>query len=71
MQILGGASLQIATGPHFQCGKSGLNPRTKPVIARDTTCSVSLLTGTIGGSNFAIPSKKIPPHGNGTGLPSK
>src|SRR5580692_10041272 len=36
--------------------KSGFEPRTKPVIARDTTCSVSLLTCTICGSNFAIPS---------------
>jgi hypothetical protein len=41
-------------------------PRIKAVIARDTTCSVSLLTGTICGSNFAIPSTKIPFHGNGT-----
>ena len=46
--------------------KTGPQPRTKPVIARDTTCSVSLLTATICGSNFAIPSTKIPPHGNGT-----
>jgi hypothetical protein len=38
------------------CGKVGSPPRIKPVIARDTTCSVSLLTGTICGSNFAIPS---------------
>jgi hypothetical protein len=37
------------------CGKSGLDRRTKPVIAADTTCSVSLLTATISGSNFAIP----------------
>lgn len=44
--------------------------RTKPVIVRDTTCSVSLLTGTICGSNFAIPSNNIPPHGNGTELRS-
>jgi hypothetical protein len=29
--------------------------RTKPVIAGDTTYGVSLLTGTISGSNFAIP----------------
>jgi hypothetical protein len=50
--------------------KTGPEPGTKPVIARDTTCSVSLLTGTICGSNFAIPSTKIPPHGNGTELPS-
>ena len=34
--------------------------RIKPVIARDTTYCVSLLTGTTGGSNFAIPSTKIP-----------
>jgi hypothetical protein len=45
-------------------------PSIKPVIARDTTCSVSLLTGTICGSNFAIPSTKIPAHGNGTEFPS-
>ena len=45
--------------------KSGTEGRIKPVIARDTTCSVSLLTGTICGSNFAIPSTKIPAHGNG------
>jgi hypothetical protein len=38
--------------------------RIKPVIARDTTYSVSLLTCTTGGSNFAIPSTEIPPHGN-------
>src|SRR5580704_1437293 len=31
------------------------HPRTKPVIVEDTTCGVSLLTGTISGSNFAIP----------------
>jgi len=36
--------------------KTRPEPRTKPVIARDTTYSVSLLTGTICGSNFAIPS---------------
>ena len=45
-------------------------PRIKPVIARDTTCSVSLLTGTTSGSNFAIPSTKIPAHGNGTEFPA-
>src|SRR5450755_2178353 len=49
--------------------KTRPEPRTKPVIARDTTCSVSLLTGTICGSNFAIPSTKIPAHGNGTEFP--
>ena len=31
------------------------SPRIKPVIAGDTTYGVSLLTGTISGSNFAIP----------------
>jgi hypothetical protein len=51
--------------------KTGPEPRTKPVIARDTTCSVSLLTGTICGSNFAIPSTKIPAHGNGTEFPKR
>jgi hypothetical protein len=33
--------------------------RTKPVIARDTTCSSYPLTATICGSNFAIPSTKF------------
>jgi hypothetical protein len=37
------------------CGKQIHQPRTKPVIVEDTTCCVSLLTGTISGSNFAIP----------------
>jgi hypothetical protein len=37
------------------CGNLIPHPRIKPVIAGDTTCSVSLLTGTISGSNFAIP----------------
>src|ERR1022692_289555 len=37
------------------CGKPIPHPRTKPVIAEDTTYGVSLLTGTISGSNFAIP----------------
>jgi hypothetical protein len=37
------------------CGKNIHQPRIKPVIVEDTTCSVSLLTGTISGSNFAIP----------------
>ena len=38
------------------CGKSAPQPGIKPVIARDTTYSVCLLTGTIGRSNFAFPS---------------
>src|SRR5580698_6106446 len=38
-----------------RCGKRIPHPRTKPVIAEDTTCGVSLLTGTISGSNFAFP----------------
>jgi hypothetical protein len=46
--------------------KTSPQPRIKAVIARDTTYCVSLLTGTTGGSNFAIPSTKIPPHGNET-----
>ena len=50
--------------------KTPPQPRIKPAIARDTTCSVSLLTGTSGGSNFAIPSNKFPPHGNEAELPS-
>ena len=37
------------------CGKPIPHPRTKPVIVEDTTCGVSLLTGTISGSNFAFP----------------
>ena len=37
------------------CGKTDHRPRIKPVIAGDTTCSVSPLTATISGSNFAIP----------------
>jgi hypothetical protein len=37
------------------CGKLIRHPRIKPVIAGDTTCGVYLLTGTISGSNFAIP----------------
>ena len=37
------------------CGKQIRHPRTKPVIVEDTTHGVSLLTGTISGSNFAIP----------------
>jgi hypothetical protein len=37
------------------CGNPFPHPRIKPVIAGDTTCSVSLLTDTICGSKFAIP----------------
>ena len=48
--------------------KSGPQPRIKPVIARDTTYGVSLLTGTTHGSNFAIPRHEISPHGNGAEL---
>jgi hypothetical protein len=40
---------------NLSCGKRIRHPRTKPVIVEDTTYSVSLLTGTISGSNFAIP----------------
>ena len=40
---------------NFPCGKTIPQPRIKPVIVGDTTCSVSPLTGTISGSNFAIP----------------
>ena len=39
--------------------KSRPTSRIKPVIARDTTYSVSLLTCTISRSNFAIPSKEF------------
>jgi hypothetical protein len=35
--------------------KKNPHPSIKPVIAGDTTYCVSLLTGTIRGSNFAIP----------------
>ena len=44
--------------PFSSMWKTRPQPRIKPVIARDTTCSVSLLTGTIYGSNFAIPRHK-------------
>jgi hypothetical protein len=37
------------------CGKLIRHPRIKPAIAGDTTYGVYLLTGTISGSNFAIP----------------
>ena len=37
------------------CGNRIHNPGIKPVIVEDTTCGVSLLTGTICGSNFAFP----------------
>ena len=42
--------------------KTGPSTRTKPVIARDTTYCVSLLTCTIGGSNLTLPNTKIPPR---------
>jgi hypothetical protein len=45
--------------------KSRPSSRTKPVIARDTTYCVSLLTGTISGSNLAIPSTKFRSTGMG------
>jgi len=48
-------SQQIASPLFSTMWKTRPQPRTKPVIARDTTYGVSLLTGTIGGSNFAIP----------------
>jgi hypothetical protein len=48
--------------------KTRSEPRIKPVIARDTTYGVSLLTGTIRGSKFAIPRHEIPSHGNGMEL---
>ncbi len=34
-------------------------PRTKPVIAGDTTYGISLLTATISGSKFAIPDSEF------------
>jgi hypothetical protein len=40
---------------NFPCGKRFHHPRTKAVIVEDTTYGVSLLTGTISGSNFAFP----------------
>jgi len=52
--------------PHFQnrrcnpCGNPVPPPRIKPVIARDTTYCVSLLTDTIYGSNFAFPYSNFP-----------
>ena len=45
--------------------KTRPQPRINPVIARDTTYSVSLLTCTTSRSNFAIPSNEISLHGNG------
>jgi len=45
--------------------KKGPQSGIKAVIARDTTCSVSLLTGPTGGSIFAFPSKKFRPAGTG------
>jgi hypothetical protein len=60
-------SMTVALIPSF-VWKTRRQGRIKPVIARDTTYSVSLLTCTTGGSNFAIPSTEIPPHGNGAGL---
>jgi hypothetical protein len=50
----------LTTG-HCSCGKQIHHSRTKPVIAADTTCCVSLLTGTISGSNFAIPEHSLKP----------
>jgi hypothetical protein len=50
----------LTTG-HCSCGKQIHHSRTKPVIAADTTCCVSLLTGTISGSNFAIPEHPLKP----------
>ena len=51
--------------------KTRRRARIKPVIARDTTYSVSLLTCTTGGSNFAIPCTEISPHGNGVRFGTK
>src|ERR1700728_3974613 len=40
-------------------------PRIWAVIIGDTTCGISLVTDTIRGSNFAIPSTTNSPRGNG------
>jgi hypothetical protein len=45
--------------------KTGPGARIKAVIAGGTTCGISLLTDTIHGSNFAIPSTENPLRGNG------
>jgi hypothetical protein len=44
---------------------TGTTPRIWAVIIGDTTCGISLLTDTIHGSNFAIPSTQIHPAGTG------
>jgi hypothetical protein len=49
------APAPLLTHHEFNLWKKNPLPRTKPVIAEDTTCCVSLLTGTISGSKFAIP----------------
>jgi len=51
--------------PFVPVWKTSPQPRIKPVIARDTTYGVSLLTRTICGSNFAIPRHEIRPTGMG------
>src|SRR5580698_9686317 len=38
---------------------TGTTPRIWAVIIGDTTCGISLLTDTIHGSNFAVPSTQI------------
>ena len=43
----------------------GTTPRIWAVIIGDTTYGISLLTDTIHGSNFAIPSTQIHPAGTG------
>ena len=54
-------SLQAACPKrHFHpLWKTSPDPRTKPVIARDTTYGISLLTATISGSKFAIPDSEF------------
>jgi hypothetical protein len=52
----------------YHMWKKSPQTRTKPVIAGDTTYGVSLLTGTICGSNFAIPSNEFRLTGMGRNL---
>ena len=44
---------------------TGTTPRIRAAIIGDTTCGISLLTDTIHGSKFAIPSTQIHPAGTG------
>ena len=55
--------------PHFlRMWKIGHQPRIKAVIVGDTTYGISLLTGTISGSKFAIPDDEFCLTGNEAGF---